>query len=84
MGNHQTPDAIFSFIRFAIVRKIAISSGSSNSFNETWEIVEVLAEEARVVVEEAEEEVVVDVLKSLNPMHRELILQFKYLWKIYL
>ena len=45
---------------------------------------EVLAEEARVVVEEAEEEVVVDVLKSLNPMHHELILQFKYSWKIYL
>jgi len=72
--------AIFSFIRFAIVPKTAISSGSSHSFNETWEIVEVLAVEApREVEEEAEDD-----LKSLHPMHHELILQFKYLWKIYL
>lgn len=49
-------------------------------FDIRWEIVEVLAVEApREVEEEAEDD-----LKSLHPMHHELILQFKYLWKIYL
>ena len=39
---------------------------------------------AAAVEEEEAEEVVVEDLKSLHPMHRELILQFKYLWKVYL